>query len=227
MIAIKDVKMPVNCEECFARMLAWCLLDEEERMVIPALPDESFEGRPEWCPLIDVPDMNVGNCSEIPNNSTDCIRRQMDLIDRKRALEEMTFSGGIEKDCVLYVPLRDVNNHLKSLPSVQPEILACGSGELKVQPEVDEWCTDCPAYDNEKHNCPRFNRVIRETVEEIKPERKSVIYYEDGYCDGCMVYDTAECPSCGYIFDEDDLVWKAPFCPHCGQELEWVGEQDE
>lgn len=40
-----------------------------------------------------------------------------DLISRKRALEEMTFSSGIEKDCVLYVPLRDVNNHLKSLPS--------------------------------------------------------------------------------------------------------------
>lgn len=51
--------------------------------------------------------------------------RPMDLIDRKRALEEMTFSSGIEQDCVLYVPLRDVNNHLKSLPSVQPDIVYC------------------------------------------------------------------------------------------------------
>lgn len=54
----------------------------------------------------------------------------MDLIDRKRALEEMTFSSGIEQDGVLYVPLRDVNNHLKNLPSVQldgeSEITACG-----------------------------------------------------------------------------------------------------
>lgn len=54
----------------------------------------------------------------------------MDLIDRKRALEEMTFSGGIEQDGVLYVPLRDVNKHLKNLPSVQLdgelEIIACG-----------------------------------------------------------------------------------------------------
>lgn len=53
-----------------------------------------------------------------------------DLISRKRALEEMTFSSGIEQDCVLYVPLRDVNKHLKNLPSVQIdgelEIIACG-----------------------------------------------------------------------------------------------------
>lgn len=60
-----------------------------------------------------------------------------------------------------------------------------------------------------------------------KPERKSVIYYVDGYSDGCMMYDTAECPSCGYMFDEEDSVWKEPFCPHCGQRLTWKGEQDE
>lgn len=55
MIAIKNIKMPVNCEECFARMLAWCLLDEEERIVVPAVPWE-VEERPDWCPLVDVPD---------------------------------------------------------------------------------------------------------------------------------------------------------------------------
>lgn len=44
-----------------------------------------------------------------------------DLISRKQALEEMTFSDGIEKDGVLYVPLRDANKHIKNLPSVQPE----------------------------------------------------------------------------------------------------------
>lgn len=99
-------------------------------------------------------------------------------------------------------------------------------GLPSAQAKLDEWCTDCKEYDHEKHCCPRYNRVIREAVEEIKPERKSVIYYVDGYSDGCMMYDTAECPSCGYMFDEDDSVWKEPFCPHCGQELEWEGEQE-
>lgn len=32
----------------------------------------------------------------------------------------------------------------------------------------DEWCTDCKEYDKEKHCCPRFNKVIRETIQEIK-----------------------------------------------------------
>ena len=28
----------------------------------------------------------------------------------------------------------------------------------------EEWCTDCKEYDNEKHCCPRFNKVIRTTL---------------------------------------------------------------
>ncbi len=35
-------------------------------------------------------------------------------------------------------------------------------------PGMDEWCTGCREYDHEKHCCPRFNRVIRETIEEMK-----------------------------------------------------------
>lgn len=34
-------------------------------------------------------------------------------------------------------------------------------------PGLDEWCTDCKEYDHGKHCCPRFNRVIRETLEEV------------------------------------------------------------
>lgn len=42
---------------------------------------------------------------------------------------------------------------------------------LKKQEKAeDEWCTDCKEYSHERHCCPRFNRVIRETVEECKKE---------------------------------------------------------
>lgn len=34
-------------------------------------------------------------------------------------------------------------------------------------PELDEWCTNCKEYDHERHCCPRYNRVIRETLAEI------------------------------------------------------------
>ena len=29
-----------------------------------------------------------------------------------------------------------------------------------------EWCTDCKEYDHEKHCCPRWTKVIRETMDD-------------------------------------------------------------
>lgn len=129
MIAIKNIKMPVNCEECFARVMAWCLLDEEERIVVPAVPWE-VEERPEWCPLVEVPDMNVGNCSEIPNNS-DCVGKRAAVeaianqsrfsaeeiinICDKSVQDENGWLGGL-KEAILAV---------LELPSSQPEIILC------------------------------------------------------------------------------------------------------
>lgn len=39
----------------------------------------------------------------------------------------------------------------------------------KTERKTDEWCTDCKEYDQEKHCCPRWNRVIRQTLSE-QPE---------------------------------------------------------
>ena len=56
-----------------------------------------------------------------------------------------------------------------------------------------------------------------------KQEPKMVIYSGDGYADGEMVYDMAECPTCGAEWDEyeDGQMWLSKFCPECGQALEW------
>lgn len=35
-------------------------------------------------------------------------------------------------------------------------------------------------------------------------EPKMVLYSGDGYADGYMVYDMAECPSCGYEYEDGD-----------------------
>lgn len=42
------------------------------------------------------------------------------------------------------------------MPSAQPE------------PHYDEWCHDCKEYDKERHCCPRWNRVIRQALKELK-----------------------------------------------------------
>lgn len=66
---------------------------------------------------------------------------------------------------------------------------------------------------------------MKEMLESRKP-KTTPIYYGAGLFDGERALNMAECPSCGFIFDEADTVWKEPFCPHCGQELDWKGEQD-
>jgi len=60
-----------------------------------------------------------------------------------------------------------------------------------------------------------------EALPSAQPEPKSPVYYGDGYADGQMVYDSAECPTCGYIYERRDSIWGEPFCPHCGQAIDW------
>ena len=43
----------------------------------------------------------------------------------------------------------------------------------------------------------------------------------DGYADGELVYDYAECPVCGCDFEEESNCWGCKFCPDCGQALDW------
>lgn len=65
--------------------------------------------------------------------------------------------------------------------------------------KMNEWCTDCKEYDKEKHCCPRFNQVIRHTMNdsinavldkiaaEIEAKRESRSWrdsdYYEGWCD--------------------------------------------
>lgn len=60
-----------------------------------------------------------------------------------------------------------------------------------------------------------------------KEEPKMVIYSGDGYADGSMVYDIAECPVCGRRFDENEEIetWECKFCPECGQALKFEVEE--
>ncbi len=43
----------------------------------------------------------------------------------------------------------------------------------------------------------------------------------DGYADGELVYDFAECPVCGCDFEEETRDWGCKYCPDCGQALDW------
>jgi hypothetical protein len=99
--------------------------------------------------------------------------------------------------------LRLTINHM---PSVQPKYNA------------NEWCNDCSEYDHNKHCCPRYNKVIRKAVEEIKRAKVGHwIGIYDGYADGNPVYDSWECSECGAEFIQDEIDFD--YCPYCGAKM--------
>lgn len=61
----------------------------------------------------------------------------------------------------------------------------------------------------------------------VTQEPKTVLYSGDGYANGYMVYDMAECPNCGYEYEESDKDWGLSFCPNCGQSLNWEIEDQK
>ena len=102
--------------------------------------------------------------------------RACDLVSRQDAIDAVM-------DEFKRIPTSAIRakTRIEALPSAQPEPSdavyrlykrAYEAGQRNAQPEphYDEWCTDCKEYDKERHCCPRWNRVIRETLKDAQPE---------------------------------------------------------
>lgn len=74
-----------------------------------------------------------------------------DLISRKMAIEELRVE-------------------FKRIPTTAIRAIERLNGLPPAQPDLNQWCMDCKEYDQEKHSCPRFNRVIREALKDAQPE---------------------------------------------------------
>ena len=88
-----------------------------------------------------------------------------DLIDRQKAIETLKEYEVVESDnftrmdslsMMTVATIANCIEAIEELPSAEPEL------------EEHEWCHDCKEYDQEKHCCHRWTKVIRNTVEEIK-----------------------------------------------------------
>ena len=87
-----------------------------------------------------------------------------DLISRTEVLKliydyKENHSENRKEYPINYGTLIDMIRWVRNLPSVTPQ-----------EPQTFKWCTDCKEYDQEKHCCHRWSRVIRDTVEEVKQE---------------------------------------------------------
>ena len=115
-----------------------------------------------------------------------------DLISRQEAIDALDCINGVEEV-------------LRSLPPVQ------------LEQHYDEWCTGCKEYDQKRHNCPRWNKVIRQTLKDIEQKEGHWILRETP--DGGEQY---ECSECGVLWEFNDGSPEdneAYFCPKCGARM--------
>lgn len=84
--------------------------------------------------------------------------------------------------------------------------------------DFDEWCDDCKEYDHERHCCPRWNRVIRDTVKEVTEPRKGK-WIKDRLSSTCGgSYGVYRCSECASSYQDIGYGWN--YCPNCGARME-------
>lgn len=158
-----------------------------------------------------------------------------DLIDRQAAIDALdALSYHADKYVVdgeehgfctgISVGIRQ----LELLPSAEPT-------------ETFEWCTDCKEYDQEKHCCHRWSKVIRNTVEELKAEREEGEWIDSGtfkYKHGgkgeeakrlfgteWRTMQRVACSVCNKTTLVDNTI-AYEFCPHCGARMIAITQDD-
>jgi hypothetical protein len=97
-----------------------------------------------------------------------------DLISRQAAIDAICKEGtrlernGTVAMCEIKQWCIDL---LERLPSAQPEVLACGSGELDAQPEIVR-CKDCKWYGRvDKRRFYRGMDCLQKHIDTIVPDR--------------------------------------------------------
>ena len=86
---------------------------------------------------------------------------------------------------------------------------------LEQEPQSFKWCTDCKEYDQEKHCCHRYSKVIRDTVAEIGQEPKT------GHWIDIMVGDmpAQACDQCNTFYPLAYTGGGHKYCPNCGARM--------
>jgi uncharacterized paraquat-inducible protein A len=133
-----------------------------------------------------------------------------DLISRAEAIYAVQHAFDMETLLNSFVRKVAVDA-LKTMPSAQSE------------PEEFEWCNGCKEYDQEKHCCHRWTKVIRKTVDEIKadPVRHGHWIKEFENEDGRNL----RCSECRMVF----YVGKGRdgnYCPECGARMDAEREEE-
>ena len=116
-----------------------------------------------------------------------------------------------------------LENFLKAITNEAIEIV---KQEAEKYEECYKDCGDCEAYNKEKHHCPKFYKVIKETVKEIEENHNIKGKWEMTYKGmrkdvntGLMisVYN-CKCSVCGW--ETGNQGTRFSYCPNCGAKMD-------
>ena len=101
--------------------------------------------------------------------------------------------------------------------------------EAEQYEECYKHCGECEAYDKEKHHCPKFCKVIKETVKEIEENHnkgKWEMTYKGKRKDvntGLMISAyNCKCSVCGW--ETGNQGTRFNYCPNCGAKMDEVNK---
>ena len=69
--------------------------------------------------------------------------------------------------------------------------------------------------------------ALREAQDALIKRSPAKVKYGESHPEIIVALKYAECPSCDYPFEDYESIWGEPFCPHCGQALDWEVEAAE
>ena len=101
--------------------------------------------------------------------------------------------------------------------------------EAEQYEECYKYCGDCEAYNKEKHHCPKFCKVIKETVKEIEENHnkgKWEMTYKGKRKDvntGLMISAyNCKCSVCGW--ETGNQGTRFSYCPKCGAKMDELNQ---
>ena len=137
----------------------------------------------------------------------------MSRMDNQQAINLLK---DLEKNLDDYCGLNDEGKTAFGMAITALELFGNSEQFPSAQPEqhLDEWCVDCKEYDKEKHSCPRWNRVIRQTLLDAQPEHKTGYWILDRSGAYCCSKCMEPCATYAMMKPRDK------FCKMCGSRNE-------
>jgi len=69
--------------------------------------------------------------------------------------------------------------------------------------------------------------ALREAQDALIKRSPVKVKYSEYNIGEATGFPTANCPACEWQIEEYEDTWQEPFCPHCGQALDWETEAAE